>query len=157
MRQIYARVAFKTATLFYIACKPFIKHCERFQKFRETGNFKTFIEHLYRNELDKVCFIPDAAYSDKKNLAEGTISDKILKIRAYEIARNCTYDGYQRALANMVYKPFDKNTESEESVYEQVAEELHKPVNKKFKRRKVYTRIKQNILAADLAEKGSVS
>ena len=76
-----------------------------------------------------------------------------MKIRAYEIARNCTYDGYQRALANMVYKPFDKNTESEESVYEQVAEELHKPVNKKFKRRKVYARIKQNILAADLAER----
>ena len=31
------------------------------------------------------------------------ISDKILKDRAYEIARNCNYYGYQRALANMVY------------------------------------------------------
>ena len=32
-----------------------------------------------------------------------TISDKILKDRAYEIARNCNYDGYQRALASIIY------------------------------------------------------
>ena len=43
------------------------------------------------------------------------------------------------------------------SVSEQLAEELHKPVIKKFKRRKVYARFKDNIWAADLAEMGSLS
>ena len=38
------------------------------------------------------------------------------------------------------------------SVNEQLAEELHKPVIKKFKRRKVYARFKDNIWVADLAE-----
>ena len=84
----------------YSACAPFTKHRERIKKFRETGNLK----HLYRTELDKACFAHDAAYSDSKDLAERTISDKILKDRADEISRNCNYDGYQRALACMVYK-----------------------------------------------------
>ena len=66
----------------YSACGPFTKHCERIQKFRETGNLK----HLHRNALDKACFAHDAAYSDSKNLANRTISGKILKDRAYE---NC--------------------------------------------------------------------
>ena len=78
---------------------PFTKHCERIHKFRETGNLK----HLYKNELDKTCFAQDAAYSDSKNLAKRTISDKILKYRTYEIARNY---GYETALASMVYKVF---------------------------------------------------
>ena len=90
----------------YRACGPFTKHCERIQKFKETGNLKL----LYRNELDKACFAQDAAYSDSKDLVNRTISDKILKDRTYEIARNCNYDGYQRALASMVYKVFDKKT-----------------------------------------------
>ena len=90
----------------YRACGPFTKHCERIQKFKETGNLKL----LYRNELDKACFAQDAAYSDSKDLVNRTISDKVLKDRTYEIARNCNYDGYQRALASMVYKVFDKKT-----------------------------------------------
>ena len=68
----------------YRACGPFNKHCKRFQKFRETGNLK----HLYRNELDRPFFAHDAAYSDSKDLAMRTISDKILKGKAYEIAKN---------------------------------------------------------------------
>ena len=57
----------------------------------------------------------------------------------------------------MVYKFFDKKTGSGISVNEQLAEELHEPVIKKFKRRKVYARLKDNIWAADLAEMGSLS
>ena len=49
----------------YSACGPF----------REISNLK----HIYKNELDKTCFAHDAAYSDSKDLAERTISDKILK------------------------------------------------------------------------------
>ena len=59
----------------YSACRPFTKHRERLQKYRETNNLK----HLYRNELDKACFAHDAAYSDSKELAKITILYNILK------------------------------------------------------------------------------
>ena len=56
----------------YSACGPFTKHCERVQKFRETGNLKRF----YRNELDKACFAHDAAYSDSKDLEKRLFQTK---------------------------------------------------------------------------------
>ena len=118
--------------LIYSACGRVTKHFERIQKFRETGNLK----HLYRNESDKAFFAHDAAYPDSNDLAKRTISDNILKDRAYKIVRNRNYDGYQRELASMVYKVFDKKAGSGVSVNEQLAEELHKPVIKKLKRRK---------------------
>ena len=59
-----------------------------------------------------------------------------MKDRSFEIARNCRYDGRQRALASMVYKFFDKKTELGISVNEQLAEKLHKPVIKKLKTNK---------------------
>ena len=86
----------------YSARGPFTNQRERIQKFRETENSK----HLYINELDKACFDHDAGYSNCKELAKKTISDMILKDRAYQIARNCNYDGYQRALGSMVYNLF---------------------------------------------------
>ena len=132
----------------YTACGPFSKHRERIQKFRETGHLK----HSYRKELEKGCFAHDGAYSDNKNSAKRTISDKILKGRAYEIARIRNYDAYLRALASMVYKFFDRKTGPGISVNEQLAEELHRPLTKKFKQRKLYVRFKGNILGAGLAE-----
>ena len=71
------------------------------------------------------------------------MSDKILKDKAYEIARNRNYDGYQRALPSMVYKFFDKKTGLRMSVNKQLAEEL--------------ARFKDNIWPADLAEMESLS
>ena len=56
--------------------------------------------------------------------------------RAYEIARNHKYHGYQRALASMIYKIFDEKTGSEVSVNEELDEELHKPVIKNIKNEK---------------------
>ena len=82
-----------------------------------------------------------------------------MKDRDYEFARNRNYDGlcnYRTALACMVYKSFDKKVGLGISVNEQIAEELHKPLIKKFKRRKVYARFKDNIWAADLAEMRSL-
>ena len=114
----------------YSACGPFTKHRERTQTFRETGNLK----HLCSNKLGKACFAHDAAYSDSKDLARRTISEKILIDRAYEIARNRNYDGYQRTVASMIYKFSDKKTGPGISVSEQLAEELHKPIIKKIKR-----------------------
>ena len=77
----------------YSTCGSFTKHRQRIEIFREAGNFK----HFYRNELNKACFANDAAYSENKDLAKRTISD-----RACETVRNRGYDGYQRAFASMV-------------------------------------------------------
>ena len=85
---------------------------------------------MHRNDLDKACFAHDSAYSGSKDLAKRTISDKILKETAYEIARNPNYYKYQRGLASMVYKFFDKKTWLGITVNEQIAEELHKLVTK---------------------------
>ena len=48
------------------------------------------------------------AYGDFKDLARRTASDKILKDKAFNIAKNPKYEGYQRGLASMVSKLFDK-------------------------------------------------
>ena len=56
------------------------------------------------SKLNKACFSHDGAYSDSKELAKRTTADKILKSIPYEIARNRGYDGYQRALTNLMYK-----------------------------------------------------
>ena len=145
----------KQSGLTYSVYGPFTKHRERIQTIRETRNLK----YLYRNELDKAYFAHDATYFDSKDLTERTISDKVLEDRAHEIARNHNYDGYQRAFASMVYNFFDKKTGlgAGVCVNEQLAEELHKPVMKNFKRRKVYARFKDNIWAANLAQMESLS
>ena len=87
----------------YSACGPFTRHEERIQKFKETGD----TNYVYKNELDKACFVHDAAYSDSKDLTKITIADKNLKNRGFDIAKGPKYDGYQRGLAFMVYKFFD--------------------------------------------------
>ena len=86
----------------YSACGPFTKNKQRIQKFMETGDTK----YIYRNELDKACFQHDMAYGDSKDLKRKIQSDKVLKGKAFAIASNPKYDGYQRALAAMVYKFF---------------------------------------------------
>ena len=50
------------------------------------------------------------AYEDFKDLARRTASDNILRDKAFNIAKNPIYDGYQRGLASMVYKSFDKKS-----------------------------------------------
>ena len=63
----------------YIACESYLEHCESTEKFRKTDHIK----HLYRNELDNFFFAHNASYSDSNDFAKRTISDKILKDRAY--------------------------------------------------------------------------
>ena len=137
----------------YSTCGPITKHCERIQKFRETDNLR----HLHGNKVDKTCFAYNAPHSDSKDLAKRTISDKILRDRAHETARNYNYYGYQKAFASMIYKFLDKKTGLGINVKEQLAEGLHKPVIKTFKRKKVHARFRNNIWAADLAEMKSFS
>ena len=50
------------------------------------------------------------AYGDFKDLARRMASHKILRDKAFDIAKNLKYDGYQRGLASMVYKFFDKRS-----------------------------------------------
>ena len=70
----------------------------------QTGN----TNFIYRNELDKACFQHDLAYGKSKDLAKRAQSDKVLRDKAFRIASGQKYDGYQRGLASMVYKFFDK-------------------------------------------------
>ena len=92
----------------YSACGPFTKHKQRIQKFKETGD----TNYIYKNELDKACFTHDATYSDSKNLTKRTIAGKILRDKAFNIAKDTKYDGYQRGSGSMVYKFFDSKVAS---------------------------------------------
>ena len=119
----------------YSACGPFMKIKERNQKFKETGN----TSYIYKNELDKACFQHDMAYGDFRDLKRRTGSDKILRDKALNIAKNPKYDGYQRGLPSMVYKFFDKKSTGScgnipIEFKEQLAKELHKPIIRKFKK-----------------------
>ena len=140
----------------YSACGPFTKHKERIKKFEQTGD----TQYIYRNKLDKACFQHEAAYADNKDLLNRTRADKILRYKAYGIANNPQYDGYQRGLASMVYKFFDTKASSPDrktvgsGVNENIklANELHKPIIRKFNKRKVYSSFKDNIWGADSAD-----
>ena len=114
----------------YSACGPFTKNKERIEKFMETGN----TDFIYRKELDKACCQHDMAYGKAKDLVR-TQSDKILRDEAFKIESDPKYDGYQRGLASMVYKSFDKKSSGSGIINEanyQLADELHKPILKKF-------------------------
>ena len=76
----------------YSACGPFTKNKERIQKFKETED----TIYIYKNELDKACFQHNMAYGNFKDFARRTASDKILRDKAFSIAKNPKYDGYQR-------------------------------------------------------------
>ena len=80
-------------------CGSFTKNKERIQKFKEMGD----TNYIYKNELDKACFQHDMAYGDFKDLAKRTAADKVLRDKAFKIASDPKYDGYQRGLASMVY------------------------------------------------------
>ena len=88
----------KQSGFIYSACSPFTKNKERIKKFMQTGN----TDFIYKNELDKACFQHDMAYDKSKDLVKRTQSDKVLGDKAFKIASNPKYDGYQRELASMV-------------------------------------------------------
>ena len=120
----------------YSACGPFTKNIERIQKFKETGD-KSYI---YKN-------------GDFKDLKRRANCDKVLRDKAFNIAKIPKYDGYQRGVAYMVYKFFNKksasltnksisgssivnnddnnNNNNDIKQNHQLAKELHKPIIKK--------------------------
>ena len=151
----------------YSTCGPYTRHKEIIKEFKRTGDTR----YIYRNELDKACFQHDSAYKDHKDLINRTEADKVLRDKVYDIASNPKYDGYQRGLASMVYKFFDKkstgsgfkklkNTAEPSALARSssiLADERHKPIIRKFSKRKVYSQFKDNIWGADLADMHSLS
>ena len=89
----------------YSACGPFTKNKERIEKFMQTGN----TDFIYKNELDKACFQHDMAYGKSKDLTKRTQLDNALRDKAFKIASDPKYDGYQRRLASMVIRFLIKN------------------------------------------------
>ena len=145
----------------YSACGPFTENKQRIQKFMETGDTR----YIYKNDLDKACFQHNMAYGDFKDLKRRRQSDIVLKNKALKIASNPKYNGYERGLASKVYKFF--NSKSKRSGLKenqgnfvktsQLADELHKPIIRKFKKRKVYSSFKGNIWGVDLADMQLIS
>ena len=89
----------------YSVCGPFPKKKERIENFMQTGN----THFIYKNELDKACFQHDMAYGKSKDLIKRTQSDNVLKDKAFKIANNPNYDGYQRGLASLFIYILIKN------------------------------------------------
>ena len=128
----------------YIACVSFTKN-------KETVDSR----YIYQSELDKHCFQYDMVYRGFKDLPRRTASDKILRDKAFNVVKNLKYHGYQRRLASMVYKYFDKKCallacsktlattdksasggaiKNENMSSKELAEELHKPIIKKLEK-----------------------
>ena len=125
-------------------------------KFMPIGN----TNFIYRNDLDKACFQRDMAYGKSRDLAKRTQSDKILKNKAFKIAIDARYGGYQRGLASMAYKFFDKESSGSSANAEpnyQLANELHKQIIRKFNKRKVYSSFRDNIWDVELTDIESLS
>ena len=135
----------------YSACGPFTKNKERIQKFKQTGDSRYI--YIYKNELDKACYQHDMAYGDFKDLTKRTAAYKVLTDKAFKrISKRITFYGYKffdRRTAGSGIKSMPQN--------EQLAEELHKPFIKKFKKGKVYSAFKDNIWGADLADMQLIS
>ena len=117
----------------YSACIPFTKNKKRIQKFKEIGD----TSYIYKNKFDEACFQHDMAQGDFKDLKGRIASDKILRDKAFNIAKTPKYDRYQRGLASMVYKFFDKKVtgsgvSTEVKYNEQLAKKLHKAIIKNF-------------------------
>ena len=81
--------------------------------------------------------------------------DKLLRDKAFNIAKNPKYDGYQHGLASMVYKFFNKKSsggaiKKEIIQNEELVKELHKPIIRKCKKREVYSSFIDNVCGADV-------
>ena len=151
----------------YSACGPFTRHKRRINDFMKDGK----LSHILKNKLDPPCFQHDSTYAMYKDRLNRKKSDVVLKNKALEIAMVPRINGYQRGLASMVYKFLDERTKGsglksdnrflkyDKQLLEnkELAEELHKPIIKNFKRRKVYSTFKDHIWDVDLADMSLIS
>ena len=115
------------------------------------------LSHIAKNELDAACFQHDYAYNKYKDSVNRKQSDIVLKNKALKIASDPKVNGYQRGLSAMVYEFFKERTKGSGLNNKELGEELHKPIIKNFKRRKVYSTFKDNIWGVDLADMQLIS
>ena len=118
---------------------------------------KQEIQYIYQSDLDKASLKHDMAYEDAKNLTRRTASDKILRDKVFNIAKNPKYDGYQRGLASMFNNVFEKKTpgsgiKNKIISTKELDENLHKPIIKKFKKIKVQSSFIYSIWGTDQAD-----
>ena len=126
----------------YRASALFTKNKERIKKLK-----KQDIQDILIHELDKASFHHDLAYRDFKDLYRRTSADKILRDKAFNIAKDPKSDGYQRGLASVVYKFFDKKKLKNENISnkKELAEELHKPIIWNFNKKQLHSLFVDNI------------
>ena len=107
-------------------------------KKKTTGDAK----YICRTKLDKACVQHDMAYRNFKDLVRRAASDKDLRDKAFNIARNPKYDGCQRDLASVVYKCFDQKTPGgaiKSMPNQQLPNELHERIiNLKKKKKSIF-------------------
>ena len=139
----------------YSACGSFTKNKERIEKFMKTENTDFFIEmNLIKLAFSMIWLMVN------RRIQEKTQSDKVLRDKAFKVASDPKYDGYQRGLASMVDKFFDKKSSRSGITNEinyQLANEVHKAIIRKFKKRKVYSSFRENIWGEDLADMQSLN
>ena len=144
---------FKQPGCTYSACGSFTKNKERIEKIKESGDSR----YIYENELDKACIQLDMSFGDFKDLNRRTIADKVLRDKAFNIAKNLKYHKYQRGSASMVYKFSNQKTycgtvKDKIISNKEVAEEFHKQVIRKLNKRKLHSSSIANIWGADLVD-----
>ena len=88
------------------------------------------------------------AYGDFKDLNRKTAADKVVRDKVFNIANNPKHDGYRHGLASVVYNFFDKKNsggaiKKEILQNEELAEELHRPIIRKFEKRKVHSSLRE--------------
>ena len=132
----------------YNACGAFTNSNERIQKLKETGDSR----YTYQKKLDKACFQHDMDYGDFEDLNRETAADKVLRDEAFNFVKNPQYDEYLRRLASIVYIFFDKKISGETVKTKiisnrELEEELHKPIIRKFNKRKIYSPFVDKTLA----------
>ena len=166
----------------YSASRPFTKNKKRIKRFKESGDWR----YIYQNEVDKAFFQHDMTYRRFKELPRRTVSDKVLHNKAFNVAKNPRYDGIKKVLLQWFIFFFDKKssathanqfagnavtrawsealtTQNQSDIEnkiisnQQLAEELHQPIIRKFEKRKACSSFKENIWSADLADMQLIS
>ena len=143
----------------YSACGQFTENKERAKKTKDTRDSR----YIYQNELDKAGFQNDMAYEGFKDLNRRTAADKALRDKAFNTAKNSKYDGYYHGRASVVYNFFEKKKTAGSGIKNEnisnkvLAEELHKPIIRRFSKRNVHSPFIDNILSVDLADMQLIS
>ena len=81
-----------------------LKIKKEIKKFKSTGGSI----YIYQKELYKAYFQQNMTCGNFKDLNRRTAADKLLRNKAFNIAKNPKYDGCQRGLASMIHNFFDK-------------------------------------------------